>query len=358
MKILRKVLSFIALIFLNISIVNCSINNVSAIENKNISNPIKVGIFLYDFNDPYFSMIKQSLEEIQKEKGNKIEFTFFDAKGNQATQNESIEKAINEDYDALIVNLVNQKLNEIQFTFDKVFERNIPLILYADPNKELLNYIKTYKRAIFVATDTKQAGALQGKILSQVWNSDKALIDKNKDNTLQYIMFHGDIDSPEAISRTKEVISTLNEAGIKTQQLALQFCDWKEDCAGRSIELLYLSFGDKIEAIISNNDAMAIGAIKALQKYGYNKGDKAKTIPIVGIDGIIEAKEFVKEGFMTGTVIQDPRDKAEIFYNAALNMVLGEPPLFNTKYKFDETGVVVRIPYTEFTKETDKTSNS
>ena len=51
---------------------------------------------------------------------------------------------------------------------------------------------------------------------------------------------------------------------------------------------------------------MAIGAIEALQKYGYNKGDKSKYIPVVGIDGIPEAKDLINKGFMTGTVIQDP----------------------------------------------------
>lgn len=349
MKTLKKILSFIVIIIINISLTNNPKNNVYATISDNENNPIKVGIFLYDFNDAYFSMVKESLETIQKEKGNKVEFTFFDAKGNQGIQNESIDKALNEDFDVLIVNLVDQKLNEIQGTLNKIFEKNIHLIIYADPNQELLNYIKIYKRAIFVATDIKQAGTLQGKILIDLWNTDKQYIDKNKDNTLQYIMLHGDIDSPEAISRTKDVISTMNEAGIKTEQLALKYCDWKEECTKNAIELLFLNYGNKIEAIIANNDSMAIGAIKALQKYGYNKGDKAKNIPVVGIDGITEAKDLINKGFMAGTVVQEPRDKAEVFYTVAENMALGNPPLANTNYKFDETGIVVRLPYYEYT---------
>jgi methyl-galactoside transport system substrate-binding protein len=350
MKILWKILSCIMIIIAIISLTNSPQNNVYANVNDNVSNPIKVGVFLYDFNDAFFSMIKKSLEDIQKEKENKIEFTFFDAKGNQSIQNESIDNALKDDFDALIVNLVDQKVNEIQDTINKVIEKNIPLILYADPNQELLNYIRTYKQAIFVATDIKQSGILQGKILIDLWKNNKVYIDKNKDNTLQYILFHGDIDSPEAISRTKGVISTMNEAGIKTEQLALEFCDWKEECAKNATGLLFLNFGNKIEAIIANNDSMAIGAIKTLQKYGYNKGDKTKNIPVVGIDGITEAQDLIKKGFMAGTVVQDPRDKAEVFYNAVLNMVSGKPPITNTKYKFDETGIVVRLPYYEYSR--------
>lgn len=65
-----------------------------------------------------------------------------------------------------------------------------------------------------------------------------------------------------------------------------------------------LRYGDKIEAIISNNDAMAIGAIEALQKYGYNKEDKSKYIPVFGIDGIPAAKDLINKGVMTGTVFR------------------------------------------------------
>jgi methyl-galactoside transport system substrate-binding protein len=63
-----------------------------------------------------------------------------------------------------------------------------------------------------------------------------------------------------------------------------------------------LGYNRKIEAIIANNDNMAIGAIEALQKYGYNKGDKNKTITVVGIDAILEARDLIKKVFMTGTV--------------------------------------------------------
>lgn len=356
MKTLRKMLSLIMIII--ISLINSPQSNVYATASGNGIRPIKVGIFLYDLNDAYFSMVKQSLENIQKERGNKIEFTFFDGKGNQTIQNQSIDEALKSDFDALIVNLVDQKLSAIQDTITKINDKNIPLIIYADPSQELLNYTRIYKRIIFVATEIKQAGLLQGKILVDLWNRDKEYIDKNKDNKLQYIMLHGDIDSPEAISRTKDVISTINDAGIRTEQLSLKYCDWKEECTKNAIELLFLNYGNKIEAIIANNDSMAIGAIKALQKYGYNIGDKTKTIPVVGIDGITEAKELINKGFMSGTVVQDPRDKAEVFYTAAQNMVLGESPLANTNYKFDETGRVVRVPYYEYTSPSDTTSNS
>jgi len=109
-----------------------------------------------------------------------------------------------------------------------------------------------------------------------------------------------------------------------------------------------LRYGNKIEAVIANNDAMAIGAVEALQKYGYNKGNKSMYIPVVGVDALPEARDLIKKGFITGTVIQDPREEAEAIYLIGQNLVASNSPLSGTKYKFDETGRIVRIPYYEF----------
>jgi methyl-galactoside transport system substrate-binding protein len=167
---------------------------------------------------------------------------------------------------------------------------------------------------------------------------------------MQYIIFKGPTNSPETIARTKYSIQTINDAGIQTGQLSEVICNWDEECAKNSMESNLLMLDGKIEAIISNNDAMAIGAIKALQKYGYNKGDVSKYIPVVGVDALPEAKELIKEGFMTGTVVQDPRAHANAIYTIGMNLVSGAYPLSGTNYNFDETGITIKLPYSEYVK--------
>ncbi|MZK53218.1 substrate-binding domain-containing protein [Clostridium beijerinckii] len=111
------------------------------------------------------------------------------------------------------------------------------------------------------------------------------------------------------------------------------------------------SFSDlfiSIEAIISNNDAMAIGAIKTLQKYCYNKGYNSRNIPIVGIDGLPKAQELINQGIMTGTVVQDSHAHANEIYTIGMNLISGNTPLNGTNYKFDESGVTINIPYQEY----------
>lgn len=95
---------------------------------------------------------------------------------------------------------------------------------------------------------------------------------------------------------------------------------------------------------------MAIGAVKALQKYGYNKGESAKYIPVVGIGGVSEVRELIKTGAMTGTADQNSRIHANAIYTIGMNLISGNSPLQGTDYKFDETGITVKLPYYAYVK--------
>jgi methyl-galactoside transport system substrate-binding protein len=161
-------------------------------------------------------------------------------------------------------------------------------------------------------------------------------------------MLSGPRNNTSAIERTKYSVLTINNAGIKTKELSSQIANWDKELAKNAIESLFLKYGEKIEAIIANNDSMEIGAIEALQKYGYNTGDKTKTILVVGIDAIPEAQDLIRKGFMEGTVLQKPSEMAEALYRIGMNLVDNKTPLEGTDYKFDETGFTINLPYYEY----------
>ena len=165
---------------------------------------------------------------------------------------------------------------------------------------------------------------------------------------MQYIMLKGEKDNIEQIARTRYSILTINNAGIKTQELASVYANWNRELAKEAIASIFLKYGNKIEVIIANDDSMAEGAIEALQMYGYNKGDKTPTIAVVGVDALPSAQELIRKGIMTGSVLQDDSAMTETLYIMAMNLVSGKPPLEGIKYKFDQTGIAVRIPYQEF----------
>lgn len=347
MKKYKKILTIgiIAIMMINIF---WEFNKVCANARLRVTEgkPVRITVLLRTTQDPYTILLKQGFEEIQKKNEDKVQFTFYDCKNNQSIQNQNLTTVLqNQAADLVLLNLVDT--GGSQFVVDKAKEKNIPIGLFniEPPN---IDAVRSYNKAYFVGTDPAEAGVLQGKILVDVWNKNKSSIDKNGDNIMQYIMLMGDRNNLEAVGRTRYSILTLNDAGIRTQELALRVCDWEQDLAREVMEQLVLQNGDKIEAVISNNDAMAIGAIQALQKYGYNKGNGSKTITVVGVDAIPEAQELIKQGIMTGSVLQDAYAMAEATYKIGINLVFGRAPLEGTQYKFDETGVAVRIPYKEY----------
>lgn len=344
MKLLNKIISIISIFIITIALGSTQ-NNLYISSNAATRKLVNIGVLVSNIDDPYISQIKQGLENIQKNNENKVKFTFFDAKMNQSTQNETLDTLLNENIDLFLVNLVDTKVNVIENIINQVKQRNIPLLLFNAEPPAITNEMKNYQKFAIITTSPKEAGTLQGKLVVDEWNKNKATIDKNRNDIMQYIMLQGQISNVGAIERTKSFISTINNAGIKTEQLALQTSNWSQELAKNAIESLFLKYDGRIEVIISNNDAMAIGAIEALQKFGYNKGDAANYIPVFGIDGMPAAQDLIRKGFMTGTVVEDPNDTAVALYTVGMNLVNNKPPLEDTPYKFDETGFIIRIPY-------------
>ena len=228
MKMFKKILIIIiASVMMTALIASCNQNVTSTSSRVVEGELIKIGVLLYRFDDAYISLVRQSLEEIQKENKGKVEFTFYDGKNDQSIQNESIDTLLEKnDVDLLLLNLV--ETNSTRLVINKIKEKNIPVILF---NREPVSIesIQSYNKSCYIGTEVEEAGVIQGKVVTNAWHINKAVIDKNNDNILQYIMLMGESNNLEAITRTKYSILTINDAGIETQQLALKVCNWNEE---------------------------------------------------------------------------------------------------------------------------------
>lgn len=95
-------------------------------------------------------------------------------------------------------------------------------------------------------------------------------VDKNQDGKIQYILLEGEAGHQDAISRTDYSVKTLLEQEINLEKLSYQFADWNRGQAENRMSRLIEQYGEKIELVISNNDEMALGAVAACQKAGYD----------------------------------------------------------------------------------------
>mgnify|MGYP000078483145 FL=1 len=78
--------------------------------------------------------------------------------------------------------------------------------------------------------------------------------------------------------------------------------NWDQTTAQQDVANALAQYGEKIEVVFCNNDAMALGALQSIEQAGRTVG---KDIYLVGVDALKEAVQNVVDGKMTGTVLND-----------------------------------------------------
>ena len=130
MKILRKVIVLIQVMLIIIALTSTNQINTYASSNINATNGriANIAVLLYSFDDPYMLEIKKSLEDIQNENKDKVNFTFYDGKNNIAIQNETINSLLKSNFDLFILKLADTKENKVKDIINNIRQRNIRII--------------------------------------------------------------------------------------------------------------------------------------------------------------------------------------------------------------------------------------
>ncbi len=81
----------------------------------------------------------------------------------------------------------------------------------------------------------------------------------------------------------------------------------------------WLTTGKQIDAVIAQNDEMALGAQKAIEAAG-----KEDEILVIGIDAIPDALRAVQDGKLCATVFQDARGQGSLSLELAIRLINGD----------------------------------
>ncbi|WP_317854804.1 galactose ABC transporter substrate-binding protein [Chakrabartyella piscis] len=301
-----------------------------------------VGVLIYKYDDTYISTVRNALEAALE---GKATVSMQDGKNDQATQNDQLDVMISKGVDVLAVNMVDAKA--ASGVIEKAAAAGIPTAFFnREPDTEV---IASYDQAIFIGTNAADAGKMQGDIITGLMESNPEY-DLNGDGVVQYVMFQGEPDNPEAIARTQYSVSQAEDNGTAMELVSeIQICNWDTEIAQKSMEALLAANEGKIEMVIANNDGMALGCIAALSNIGYNTGaEGAPFIPVIGVDATDAAVEEIAKGTMSATVLQDGLAMGNAVAAVAMNMASGADYLAGTDLELDDTGVAVRIPYAPY----------
>ncbi|MGD1700815.1 galactose/glucose ABC transporter substrate-binding protein MglB [Dapis sp. BLCC M229] len=310
-------------------------------SSNNKEDLTKIGVTIYKYDDNFMSYVRRYIESSANAKA-----TLFmnDSQNNQAKQLEQVDTMIAKGVKALAINLVDPK--SATTVIAKARKANLPVIFFnKEPESEVLN---SYEKSWYVGTDSKESGIMQGKIVTDSWNKNKEQWDRNKDGKIQYVLLKGEPGHPDAEARTKYVIDEVKNAGIGVEELAIDTAMWDATKAADKMDVWISKYGNKIEFVIANNDAMALGALSSLEKAGYFKDNKV--VPIVGVDAIPEVLIKIREGKIIGTVLNDAKNHGKATFDLAFNTALGKDVLEGTKWKLD-ANKAVRVPYILITKD-------
>lgn len=275
-----------------------------------------------------------------------------DGQNDQSTQNNQVDTILAKGASAVAVSVcdVTAAPTLIQKCKDA---GNVPIIFF---NKEITDYdvINSYENAYQVTSTGGDYGAsIQAQMVIDYWKEHPEM-DKNGDGKLQLVYLMGDPGHTASQPRCDYLKSTIEDAGIEIDLLAEDTGMWVTATAKEKMDAWVSKYGDEIECCVAGNDAMALGALSAVEAAGFNTDgeESSKYIPIYGIDALPEILSKIESGEITGSVLQDAKTQGQTIVKMAENLTSGKDAVDGIEgVEVEEEAKAVRVPYQAITKD-------
>lgn len=317
---------------------------ILALVSCSYAEEIKIGSCIYRFNDAFMLRFRNAMTAESAKEGASI--TMSDGRDDQNVQNEQIDEFIANGVNVLIVNPVDRMTS--QTIIDKAKDKNIPVVfINREPTTEML---ASYEKAYYVGAKAEESGTQAGEIIAEYFKSHPEA-DKNHDGKIQFIMLKGQNGHQDMILRSKYSVEAIQNAGFEPVELASAIANWDKLEAMKIMNGFVMSIGpENIEAVIANNDEMALGAIEALKIVDYNKGDASMYVPVVGVDANASALNAMENGEMLGTVLNDADEQGTAAVKLAVALASGKAISKETVGYEITDNKYIWIPYQKVTR--------
>jgi inositol transport system substrate-binding protein len=262
---------------------------------------MKIGVSMSQFDDTWLTYLRESMDKKAKSYPDGVQLQFEDARSDVVKQLSQVESFISQKVDAIVVNPVDttatRKITEA------AVKAGIPLV-YVNRRPDDL---KLPKGVVTVASNDLEAGEMQMQYLADKMGGKGDIV-----------ILLGDLANNSTTNRTKgvkEVLAKYPNIKIEQEQTGV----WLRD-KGMTLVNDWLTQGRKFDAVVANNDEMAIGAAMALNQAGVDKG----SVLIAGVDGTPDGLNAIKKGNMTVSVFQDAKGQADGSIDTAVKMAKNE----------------------------------
>ncbi|MCJ7997306.1 sugar ABC transporter substrate-binding protein [Rhizobium cremeum] len=262
-----------------------------------------VGVSMALFDDNFLTVLRNGMQDYAKGMDG-VSLQVEDAQNDVAKQQSQIQNFIAAGVDAIIVNPVD---TDATVAMSKLAaDAGIPLVYV---NREPVNVNELPDKQSFVASEEIVAGTLEAKEVCRLLGG------KGK-----AVVMMGELSNQGARMRTqavREVVATDECKGIEIVEE--QTANWQRT-QGADLVTNWLSSGLEFNAVIANNDEMAIGAIQALKAAGKDMKDYV----VAGVDATQDALAAMEAGDLDVTVFQNAAGQGKGAFDAALKLAKGE----------------------------------
>ncbi|MBY3593456.1 sugar ABC transporter substrate-binding protein [Rhizobium bangladeshense] len=262
-----------------------------------------VGVSMAKFDDNFLTVLRNGMTDYAKTLDG-VTLQVEDAQNDVSKQQSQIQNFIASKVDAIIVNPVDTDATTAMSKL--AADAGIPLVYV---NREPVNVDTLPDKQAFVASNEQESGTLETKEICRILGG------KGK-----AVVIMGELSNQAARMRTKDIHDVIKTDECKGIEIVEeQTANW-DRTQGADLMTNWLSSGIEFDAVISNNDEMAIGAIQALKAAGK---DMSKVV-IGGVDATQDALAAMQAGDLDVTVFQDAAGQGKGALDTALKIAKGE----------------------------------
>jgi len=226
------------------------------------------------------------------------------AEGDKEVQKAQVQQFIADKVDAIILAVSDGDLGP-QMT-KLAADAHIPLVYI---NNVPSNLADLPENQVVVASDEAESGTMQTKEVCSLLKGKGRLV------VLMGEPFHA-----AARARTQDIDNVIATPECKGLQIVeRQAAYWSSDYADQQMQE-WLSAGVKFDAVIANNDEMAVGAIRAMKRNGMSMKD----VVVAGVDATDDALAAMQAGDLDVTILQSAVGQGATSVDAAIKLINGQ----------------------------------
>lgn len=267
-----------------------------------------IGVSMALFDDNFLTTLRNGMQDHASSMDG-VTLQIEDAQNDVGKQLNQIQNFVASGVDAIIVNPVD---TDATVAMSQVAaDAGIPLVYV---NRMPVNVDDLPESQAFVASDEKESGTLETTEVCRL------LKEAGKGDGAKAVIMMGELSNQAARMRTQDVHDVVATDDCSFIEIVEEQTAMWSRTQGNDLMSNWLSAGLEFDAVIANNDEMAIGAIQALKSVGISMDD----VVVGGIDATADALAAIKAGDLDVSVFQNAGGQGMGAVDAALKLARGE----------------------------------